>query len=74
MEVTFEIADLDVNMSVRILDNMQVEEYEEFSISIQPIEGLFPVNVLDSEAVVTIEDNDGKHYIACSLLINSLLL
>ena len=61
--MTFEIADLDVNVSVRIFDNMQVEEDEEFIISIQPIEGFFPVNVVDSEAVVTIEDNDGKHYI-----------
>ena len=43
-----------------VIDNRAVEDMEQFTASISPIPGLFPVAVKNSTATVTIIDNDGE--------------
>ncbi len=58
--VTFQVDDLELTMSVLILDNVAVEDVEQFFFSISPIPGLFPVSVKNSTANISITDNDSE--------------
>ncbi len=58
--VTFQVDDLELTMSVLILDNVAVEDVEQYSFSITPIPGLFPVAVKNSTVNISITDNDSE--------------
>lgn len=58
--VEFEIEEREMIVQTLIIDNLMLEDVEEFFVMITPIVSVFPVAVQNSVAVVSVADNDGK--------------
>ena len=58
--VTFEKEVREISKLVKILDNSNLEGTKSFSVMITAISGLYPVSVINSTAIVEINDDDCK--------------
>ncbi len=58
--ITFAIEELQYEGTLLIMNDEVVENVEQLSLRIEAIDGMFPVNVIDAAAMVTITDDDGE--------------
>ncbi len=65
--ITFAIEDLQYEGTLIIMNDEVVENVEQFGLQIEALDGVFPVNVVDSTVMVTITDDDGE--ITCSMIL-----
>lgn len=60
VNVTFEASVTEQVVELVIVNDDVNENTERFRVIIEPVEGLYPVNVIDSEVVIEITDSDSK--------------
>ncbi len=58
--ITFAIEELQYEGTLLIMNDEVVENVEQLSLQIEALDGVFPVNVMDAAAMVTITDDDGE--------------
>ncbi len=58
--ITFAIEELQYKGTLLIMNDEVVENVEQLSLQIEALDGMFPVNVVDAAAMVTITDDDGE--------------
>ena len=58
--ITFAIEELQYEGTLLIMNDEVVENVEQLSLQIEALDGMFPVNVMDAAAMVTITDDDGE--------------
>ncbi len=58
--ITFAIEELQYEGTLLIMNDEVVENVEQLSLQIEALDGMFPVNVIDAAAMVTITDDDGE--------------
>ena len=58
--ITFAIEELQYEGTLLIMNDEVVENVEQLSLRIEALDGMFPVNVIDAAAMVTITDDDGE--------------
>lgn len=61
MDITFDVGIMEIEEMFIILDDDVLEDVKRFSLQIQAISGPFPVTVMNSTAIVSIQDNDCKN-------------
>ena len=59
-DITFRISEREKVVPIRIINDDIAERSERFTVMIQPVEGLFRVEVLDNLTTVDIIDDDRK--------------
>ena len=62
MNVTFEKDVTEINVQIVITNDEILEADEEFSVMMEPVEGLYPLDVKDGMASILLSDNDSKRY------------
>ena len=58
--ITFAIEELQYEGTLLIMNDEVVENVDQLSLQIEALDGVFPVNVIDAAAMVTITDDDGE--------------
>ena len=58
--ITFAIEELQYEGTLLIMNDEVVENVKQLNLRIEARDGVFPVNVVDATATVTITDDDGK--------------
>ena len=63
MNVTFDAEVNEKVVQIIIVNDNILEHVEEFSVTIEPVPGVFPVAVIDGNVRVELSDNDCKIFI-----------
>ena len=60
INVTFPVDVTEVTVEIKVINDDILESYENFSLLLQPVPGVFPLAVVNKMLTVQIIDNDGK--------------
>ena len=63
MNITFEVPETEKVVQILITNDDVLERDEQLQVVIAPVEGLFPVEVIESVVAVNIADNDRELHV-----------